>query len=218
MAAEPMTPIQIMTISDGITVTPMTNSRMVRPREMRAMNPATNGENAITQHQMKTVHQPFQLSCQLSSGAAVMETSVQKLMGMKLVMKEPKVCERFEMLNKVGPKTKTAITRMMLRIEFVSLMRRIPLLIPKKAEMAVKLPRAMMTAGHINGLEAIPVKEVTPELNCMAAKPNDVANPRTVAMMASSSTMTPAPRWAQRGRMSTVASRNVSVLPRLWCE
>ena len=47
-------------------MTPMTNSRMVRPREMRAMKPATNGLKAMTQHQMNTVHQPFQLSCQVA--------------------------------------------------------------------------------------------------------------------------------------------------------
>ena len=75
-----------------------------------------------------------------------------------------------------------------------------------------------MTISQIMGVEDSPVKEASPEVNCSAAKPKEVASPSTVAMIASSSTMTPAPRWDQRGRMSTVASRKVSVLPRLWCE
>ena len=57
---------------------------MVRPREILAMNPPTKGEKAITQHQMKTVHGPLQLSDQLSSGAPAVPESDQKLIGMKL--------------------------------------------------------------------------------------------------------------------------------------
>ena len=91
MAADPITPIHNMTIKEGIMVTPITNSRSVRPREIRAINPATKGEKAITQHQINTVHQPFQLFCQDDNGSVVLGASVQKLMGMKFVKYEPKV-------------------------------------------------------------------------------------------------------------------------------
>ena len=85
-----------MTIIDGTIVTPTTNSRIVRPREMRAMKPATKGLNAITQHQMNTVHQPFQLSCHESIGVIVSSGAVKKLIERKLLMKLPEVCTRFE--------------------------------------------------------------------------------------------------------------------------
>ncbi|QCY48480.1 hypothetical protein GcLGCM259_2773 [Glutamicibacter creatinolyticus] len=106
----------------------------------------------------------------------------------------------------------------MLRIEFRLDMRAIPLLMPTIAEIAVIPANTAMTISHIIGLEVIPVKEVIPELNCRAANPKEVASPSTVAMMASSSTTTPAPRCDHLGRMSTVASLKVNVLPRLWCE
>ena len=44
---------------------PRTNSRSVRPREIEAMNEATNGENAKHQQKMNTDHAPFQLSAQV---------------------------------------------------------------------------------------------------------------------------------------------------------
>lgn len=63
-----MMAIQTITIAEGIIVTPMTNSLMVRPREIRAINPATKGLNDMTQHQMNIVHQPFQESFQEAKG------------------------------------------------------------------------------------------------------------------------------------------------------
>ena len=53
---------------------------------------------------------------------------------------------------------------------------------------------------HMTGPDSSPVKEVTPELNCMAANPNEVARPSTVAIMASSSMTTPAGRRAFCGQ------------------
>src|SRR5699024_9915155 len=110
---------------------------MVRPREIRAMKPATNGEKAMTQHQMNTVHQPFQLSCQLSSVVAASPESVHMLMSTKFAMKLPKVWDMFEMMNSVGPKISTAPTSTMLRIEFTLLIRAMPLLMPTMAEIEV---------------------------------------------------------------------------------
>ncbi|GAA2953829.1 hypothetical protein GCM10010525_16840 [Glutamicibacter bergerei] len=62
------------------------------------------------------------------------------------------------------------------------------------AEMEVMPAKIKMTMNHIIGLALAPVKEDIPEENCMAAKPKDVAKPSTVAIIASSSTTTPAPR------------------------
>ena len=64
-------------IADGMPSTPMTNSRTERPREIRAMNDPTNGEKAQHQHQMNTVHMPFQLSFHESRGAIVEPASAQ---------------------------------------------------------------------------------------------------------------------------------------------
>lgn len=93
-----------------------------------------------------------------------------------------------------------------------------PLSTPRKALQAAKAPRASTTEIHSTGEAEIPIAADKRELNWIAAKPNEVARPRTVAMIASSSTTTPAGRCTARGRMSTVASRKVRVLPRLWWE
>src|SRR5699024_9715098 len=113
---------------------------------------------------------------------------------------------------------KTATTSTILRIELSPDSRAMPLLMPIYAEIPVTTAKAPITISHMTGPDSMPVKDVTPELNCMAANPNDVANPRTVAIIASNSTTTPAGRWVFFGRISTVASRKVSVLPRLWWE
>ena len=134
---------------------------------------------------------------------------------MKWVKNAPKVWERLERMKTVGPKMNTPTTSTMLRIELASLIRFMPLFTPRKAETAVSPPSTTITRNQTVGPEVMPVKEVSPELNCMAAKPKDVASPRTVAMIASSSMITPAGRCAAAGSMSTVASRKVRVLPRL---
>lgn len=89
---------------------------------------------------------------------------------------------------------------------------------PQKAEIAATLPKPAMTTSQSAGPEVRPVKEVSPDENCMAAKPKEVDRPRMVAMIASNSMTTPAPPRDHSGNMSTVASRKVRVLPRLWCE
>ena len=43
----------------GINITPKTNSRKVRPREMRAINSPTNGAQATHQAQKKIVQEAF---------------------------------------------------------------------------------------------------------------------------------------------------------------
>src|SRR5699024_8163985 len=162
--------------------------------EMRATKPATNGEKAITQHQMKTVHQPFQLSCQVSSDDAVIWKSVKKLIEMKFCAKLPNVCVRVEIRYSVGPKTKTATTSTILKTELRHDSRPVPSLIPIKAATPVTAANAPITIIHITGPDPIPGNEVTPEPNCIAANPTDVANPSTVAIIARSSTSTPAGR------------------------
>ncbi len=47
---------------NGINITPNTNSRKVRPREMRAINSPTNGAHATHQAQKKIVHEAFHSS------------------------------------------------------------------------------------------------------------------------------------------------------------
>lgn len=121
-------------------------------------------------------------------------------------------------MNTVGPKRNTPTTSTMLRTEFASLMRFMPLLTPRNAEIAANRARAAMTRTHTARPGSRPVNVARPEVNCMTAKPKEVARPRTVAMIASNSTITPAGRCRGPGRMSTVASRKVSVLPRLWWE
>ena len=51
MAAPPKTDIHRNDSRVGISITPMTNSRTVRPLEMRAMNIPTNGDQEIHQAQ-----------------------------------------------------------------------------------------------------------------------------------------------------------------------
>ena len=51
MAVLPNTVIQKKVNSTGTSSTPVTNSRMVRPREIRAMNMPTKGDHAIHQPQ-----------------------------------------------------------------------------------------------------------------------------------------------------------------------
>ena len=51
IAELPKTTIQKKMISDGASSTPATKSRMVRPRETRAMNIPTNGDQLIHQPQ-----------------------------------------------------------------------------------------------------------------------------------------------------------------------
>ncbi|MNV60922.1 hypothetical protein D3C71_1534070 [compost metagenome] len=51
MAELPKTVIHRKVKAVGTSSTPMTNSRTVRPREMRAMNMPTNGDQAIHQAQ-----------------------------------------------------------------------------------------------------------------------------------------------------------------------
>lgn len=51
MAVSPNTVIQNSVKPAGTSSTPLTNSRMVRPREMRAMNRPTKGDHAIHQPQ-----------------------------------------------------------------------------------------------------------------------------------------------------------------------
>ncbi|MNU02327.1 hypothetical protein D3C72_2459960 [compost metagenome] len=51
IAVSPNTVIQNRVKPAGTSSTPQTNSRMVRPREMRAMNSPTNGDQAIHQPQ-----------------------------------------------------------------------------------------------------------------------------------------------------------------------
>ncbi|MOA57473.1 hypothetical protein D3C78_1816600 [compost metagenome] len=51
MALLPKIDIQARVKPRGISNTPKTNSRMVRPREIRAMNSPTNGDHAIHQAQ-----------------------------------------------------------------------------------------------------------------------------------------------------------------------
>src|SRR5690606_4245501 len=51
MAVSPNTVIQMKVKPTGTNSTPTTNSRMVRPRETRAMNMPTNGDQAIHQAQ-----------------------------------------------------------------------------------------------------------------------------------------------------------------------
>ena len=46
----------------GMNITPKTNSRKVRPREMRAMNSPTNGAQATHQAQKKMVQVDFQVA------------------------------------------------------------------------------------------------------------------------------------------------------------
>src|SRR5699024_10870311 len=161
MPAEPITATQTITMRVGMIVTPSTNSRMVRPREMRAMKPATNGEKAMTQHQMNTVQTPFQLSDQSPSGAAAPSAPVQKLIGMKWVKNAPKVWERLERMKTVGPKMNTPTTSTMLRIELASLIRFMPLFTPRKAETAVSPPSTTITRNQTVGPEVMPVKEVS---------------------------------------------------------
>ncbi|MNI52410.1 hypothetical protein D3C73_1071870 [compost metagenome] len=51
MAVSPNTVIQNSVKPAGTSSTPVTNSRIVRPREMRAMNMPTKGDHAIHQPQ-----------------------------------------------------------------------------------------------------------------------------------------------------------------------
>src|SRR5690606_36156172 len=60
MAVSPNTVIQNSVKPVGTSSTPLTNSRMVRPREMRAMNSPTNGDHAIHQPQENSVQPPIQ--------------------------------------------------------------------------------------------------------------------------------------------------------------
>jgi hypothetical protein len=69
-------PTHTMTITVGMPMTPMTNSRSVRPLEMVAMKDATKGEKAMHQHQMKTVQFPFQESDHVEIPLAATEGSV----------------------------------------------------------------------------------------------------------------------------------------------
>ena len=55
MALLPMIDIQAIMKASGSNSVPMTNSRMVRPREMRARNSPTKGPQAIHQAQKNTV-------------------------------------------------------------------------------------------------------------------------------------------------------------------
>ncbi|GEM_PF-5066806 len=55
MALLPMIDIQAIMKASGNSSVPMTNSRMVRPREIRARNRPTNGPQAIHQAQKNTV-------------------------------------------------------------------------------------------------------------------------------------------------------------------
>ena len=51
----------------GTSSTPMTNSRMVRPREMRAMNMPTKGDQEIHQAQYRMVQPPNQPASRVGS-------------------------------------------------------------------------------------------------------------------------------------------------------
>ena len=55
----PITDIQTIMKVSGMSRAPATNSRMVRPREMRARNSPTKGVQAIHQPQKKMVHHIF---------------------------------------------------------------------------------------------------------------------------------------------------------------
>ena len=63
----------------GTSSTPTTNSRMVRPREMRAMNMPTNGDHEIHHAQYKIVQPPNQPGSRVGSYAKVRSDSRARL-------------------------------------------------------------------------------------------------------------------------------------------
>ncbi|CAM3799149.1 hypothetical protein MILU53160_09560 [Micrococcus luteus] len=62
MAALPMTDTHSRMNAKGISSTPVTNSRRVRPREMRARKRDTNGAQAIHQAQKNSVQSDIHCS------------------------------------------------------------------------------------------------------------------------------------------------------------
>ena len=67
MALLPNTVIHSRLKAVGTSSTPMMNSRMVRPREMRAMNMPTKGDHEIHQAQYKIVQPPNQPGSRVGS-------------------------------------------------------------------------------------------------------------------------------------------------------
>ena len=117
--------------------------------------------------------------------------------------------------NSVGPNTKTSTSNAIDRTELALLMRCIPFCTPTNTEMAVMSPMTTMTPIFSSRLDSIPKSELTPELNCIEANPNEVARPRIVVMMASHSITRPPPRRICFGRMSWHEPRNEPLCPRL---
>jgi len=93
-----------------------------------------------------------------------------------------------------------------------------PASMPMYTLTAPTAPIPMMTIVQTKLPEANPKVSERPELSCIAAKAKEVANPKTVARMATTSTTRPAPRRIPEGNTPTTASRKVIGARRLWKE
>src|SRR5699024_12569868 len=97
MALPPSTENHRKVTSVGTSNTPETNSRTVRPREIRAMNTPTNGDQEIHQTQKKMV----QLFCQ-STTALPWSAVVWNDSGITTIRQTLRDCTKSRNRNRVG--------------------------------------------------------------------------------------------------------------------
>ncbi len=174
--------------ANGTTSTPVTNWRMVRPREMRARNRPTNGAQAIHQAQKNRV----QLFSQ-SSGRS--KAKVSSAIDGKRESVSPMLVIIPSKRNEVLPATSTNTISAMHSSTFSSESRRMPFSTPVSTEivaistaMTIRMICHMVFSGMSN-------MKFSPKFSWATPMPSEVAMPKIVPSIAAMSTACPIQPW-----------------------
>src|SRR5699024_7718998 len=173
------------------TVTPLTNSRIVRPLETRAINVPTNGDQPIHHDQENSVQSlrksRFPMNAYISNvslGSCCMQFP-------KVVVKESIICE-------VEPNINTKSINAIARTTLNQLKYRIPRSTPVVVENINSTVTTKITRRFIiNVSENPPNVQLSPEVFYVAPRPKDVEIPKTGAKTANVSIAVPNPPFTR---------------------
>src|SRR5690606_20175602 len=170
--------------NDGTINTPATNSRIVRPLEILAINNPINGAHEMCQAQKKIVFVPSQ---------SLSEKGVNvNAIGMTLAIYPPKVVTKLSKMKSVGPKRMTNISNMPAIDKFVLLNILMPRSSPLPDEMRKRTVTTAITTSCVTVEFGIEPKTCdNPPVICIALRPKVVATPVHVAMTANISIVFP---------------------------
>src|SRR5699024_496068 len=186
---------QIIEIPDGTSATTMTNSRMVRPREILAMNMPTNGDQEI-HHAHSSVVQLWRntFSASPSLGYTVN-------MAGRPSKKVNRVAGTRSRRNTVGPARRANTVRPTTRTIFALDNMRMPFFTPDTAEkMKITVRMVMAMMRKVSPLTSRPVTMEVPVWTWSAPMPSEVAVPKRVTRTAKVSMIRPRTRLLPPGK------------------